>query len=64
MELQEVLRGLLREFPGLHLAVAPEDVQWRTGALVRGPRALPMVEPGSESESYVVVTVRSLCWPS
>ena len=42
MELQEVLRGLLREFPDLHLAVAPEEVQWRTGALVRGPRALPL----------------------
>jgi cytochrome P450 len=42
MELQEVLGGLLREFPDLHLAVAPEEVQWRTGALVRGPRALPL----------------------
>ena len=28
------------EFPGLRLAVAPEDVPWRTGALVRGPREL------------------------
>jgi cytochrome P450 len=42
MELQEVLRGLLREFPDLRLAVAPEEVQWRTGALIRGPRALPL----------------------
>ncbi|WP_433296786.1 cytochrome P450 [Pseudonocardia sp. CA-142604] len=42
MELQEVLAGLLREFPDLRLAVAPEDVQWRTGARVRGPRALPL----------------------
>jgi cytochrome P450 len=42
MELQEVLRGLLREFPGLRLAVAPKDVSWRTGARVRGPRALPL----------------------
>ncbi|WAJ44864.1 cytochrome P450 [Mycobacterium sp. Aquia_216] len=42
MELQEVLRGLLREFPDLRLAVAPEDVQWRTGARIRGPRALPL----------------------
>jgi cytochrome P450 len=42
MELQESLIGLLREFPDLRLAVAPEDVEWRTGALVRGPRALPL----------------------
>jgi cytochrome P450 len=42
MELQEALGGLLREFPGLRLAVPAEDVEWRTGALVRGPRALPL----------------------
>jgi cytochrome P450 len=42
MELQEVLSGLLREFPDLRLAVAPKDVEWRTGALIRGPRALPL----------------------
>ena len=42
MELQEFLRGLLREFPDLRVAVAPEDVEWRTGARIRGPRALPL----------------------
>jgi cytochrome P450 len=42
MELQEALGGLLREFPDLRLAVPPEQVQWRTGALVRGPKALPL----------------------
>jgi nocardicin N-oxygenase len=49
MELQEVLSGLLREFPDLRLAVAPEDVQWRTGALIRSPRALPLTW-GPESQ--------------
>lgn len=42
MELQEALGGLLREFPDLRLAVPAEAVEWRTGALVRGPRALPL----------------------
>lgn len=42
LELQEFLRVLLREFPDLRLGVAPDDVQWRTGALVLGPRALPL----------------------
>jgi Cytochrome P450 len=42
LELQEFLRVLLREFPDLRLGVAPDDVQWRAGALVLGPRALPL----------------------
>ena len=42
MELQEALGGLLREFPDLRLAVPAEDVHWRQGALVRGPRTLPL----------------------
>ncbi|MFE5502813.1 cytochrome P450 [Amycolatopsis japonica] len=42
MELQEAIGGLLREFPALRLAVAPGDVVWRTGALVRGPQRLPL----------------------
>lgn len=42
MELQEALRGLLREFRHLRLAVPPEDVQWQGASLVRGPRALPL----------------------
>jgi cytochrome P450 len=42
MELQEAIGGLLREFPDLRLAVPAADVPWRAGALVRGPRALPL----------------------
>ncbi|MFC4949850.1 cytochrome P450 [Pseudonocardia sp. GCM10023141] len=42
MELQEALSALLREFPDLRLAVPAQDVPWRTGALVRGPRELPL----------------------
>ncbi|MEJ3657460.1 cytochrome P450 [Actinomycetes bacterium KLBMP 9759] len=42
MELQEAIGGLLREFPGLRLAVEPDEVPWRTGGLVRGPQALPL----------------------
>jgi nocardicin N-oxygenase len=38
--MQVALGELLRAFPDLRLAVAPEDVPWRTGALVRGPREL------------------------
>lgn len=40
MELQVALGELLREFPDLRLACAAEDVEWRSGALVRGPREL------------------------
>lgn len=40
MELQEALGALLREFPDLRLAVAADEVPWREGALVRGPREL------------------------
>jgi cytochrome P450 len=42
MELQEAIGGLLREFPDLHLAVPAQDVEWRTGGFVRGPRTLPL----------------------
>lgn len=42
MALHEVLAGLVRDFPDLSLAVAPEDVRWREGALIRGPQALPL----------------------
>ncbi|MCW2716636.1 cytochrome P450 [Pseudonocardia sp.] len=42
MELQEAIGGLLREFPDLRLAVPAQDVEWRTGAFVRGPKALPL----------------------
>ena len=40
MELQVALGELLRGFPDLRLAGAPEDVVWKTGAFVRGPREL------------------------
>ena len=33
---------LLRRFPGLRLAVPLEEIQWKTGLLVRGPIALPV----------------------
>ena len=40
MEMQVALGELLRAFPGLRLAVPPDEVPWRSGALVRGPREL------------------------
>ncbi|WP_020661295.1 cytochrome P450 [Amycolatopsis benzoatilytica] len=39
LELQEALRALTREMPGLRLA---GDVEWKTQMLVRGPRSMPM----------------------
>jgi cytochrome P450 len=42
LELQVVLRGLLDRLPGLHLAVDPDEVEWKVGRLVRGPVALPV----------------------
>lgn len=42
MELQEAIGGLRREFLDLRLAVAPEDIEWRQGGIVRGPVALPL----------------------
>jgi cytochrome P450 len=39
MELQEALRALLVELPGLHLA---GDIQWKTEMLVRGPVTMPV----------------------
>jgi cytochrome P450 len=39
LELQEALRALLTELPGLELA---GDVQWKTQMLVRGARAMPV----------------------
>jgi cytochrome P450 len=42
MELQEFLKGLLRDFPDHRLVVAPDDVDWRMSALVRGPKSLPL----------------------
>ncbi|MEW2415544.1 cytochrome P450 [Streptomyces sp. NPDC046866] len=42
MECEVVLAALLRELPGLRLAVAPEAVPWRRGTVNRGPEALPL----------------------
>ncbi len=42
MESEVMLRALLARFPGLRLAVPPEEVRWRRGELIRGPRALPV----------------------
>lgn len=42
MELQEAIGALLREFPNLRLDVAPDVIEWRTGANIRGPKRLPL----------------------
>jgi cytochrome P450 len=42
LELRVVLATLVRRLPGLRLAVAPGDVEWRLGRLVRGAVALPV----------------------
>ena len=39
MELQEALRALVTELPGLHLA---GEVEWKSEMLVRGPRTMPV----------------------
>lgn len=39
LELQEALRALLRDLPGLHIA---GDIVWKTQMLVRGPRSMPI----------------------
>ncbi|WP_086820009.1 cytochrome P450 [Allokutzneria sp. NRRL B-24872] len=42
MELQVTLRVLAQRLPGLRLAVAPEELRWKTGMLVRGLEELPV----------------------
>ena len=42
MELQVVVRALVERFPGLRLAVPPEQVPWRKGSILRGPLELPV----------------------
>lgn len=39
LELQEALRALLRDLPGLRL---DGDIVWKTQMLVRGPRSMPI----------------------
>jgi nocardicin N-oxygenase len=42
MELQVALAGLLGRFPELRLAVQADQVEWKKGMLVRGPKELPI----------------------
>ncbi|THA24100.1 cytochrome P450 [Streptomyces sp. RKND-216] len=42
LELRVALGALLERFPGIRLAVAPEEVEWKRGGLFRGPRRLPI----------------------
>ncbi|MEV6102285.1 cytochrome P450 [Nocardia sp. NPDC051981] len=42
LELHVTLTALLRRFPNLHLAVPADEVEWKTGMLLRGPKALPV----------------------
>ncbi|MFE3227346.1 cytochrome P450 [Nocardia sp. NPDC059228] len=43
LELHVTLTALLRRFPNLRLAVLADEVEWKTGMLLRGPKALPVV---------------------
>ncbi|WP_328584555.1 cytochrome P450 [Streptomyces sp. NBC_00370] len=42
LESRITLATLLDRLPGLRLAVPPEEVRWRRGALIRGPETLPV----------------------
>ncbi|MGW0336407.1 cytochrome P450 [Streptomyces sp. NPDC003011] len=42
MESELLVEALLDRLPGLKLAVPPEEVPFRKGALIRGPEALPV----------------------
>jgi cytochrome P450 len=42
LEVGIALTSLFTAIPGLELSVAPDDVPWRTGGLVSGPRNLPV----------------------
>lgn len=42
LESELLVDALLDRMPGLRLAVAPEQVPFRKGALIRGPEALPV----------------------
>ncbi|MDQ3834052.1 MAG: cytochrome P450, partial [Actinomycetota bacterium] len=42
MEGQIAINTLLRRFPKLHLAVAPESLRWRRGLFLRGLEKLPL----------------------
>jgi nocardicin N-oxygenase len=42
MELQVAIGTVVRRFPNLRLAVPAEDLEWETGAVMRGIKALPV----------------------
>ncbi|MFF5250433.1 cytochrome P450 [Streptomyces leeuwenhoekii] len=42
MEMRVALQALLTRFPGLRLAVPPEDIRWNTTSIWRHPLALPV----------------------
>jgi cytochrome P450 len=42
LQLQVAVKHWLELLPGLRLAVPPEDIEWRSDLLVRGPAALPV----------------------
>jgi cytochrome P450 len=42
LEVGIALTSLFTALPGLELSVAPDDVPWRRGGLVAGPRSLPV----------------------
>ena len=45
VELEEALDVLLRELPGLELAVPESELRWRSGTFIRGLTALPVRWP-------------------
>jgi len=42
VELQEAIGALVHRYPALRLACADEEVQWKSGLMVRGPVSLPV----------------------
>ncbi|GHB78417.1 cytochrome P450 [Streptomyces viridiviolaceus] len=42
LEVKTAVRQLLRRFPRLALDIAPAELSWKPGMLVRGPRRLPV----------------------
>ncbi|WP_428963172.1 cytochrome P450 [Micromonospora fluostatini] len=42
LEVRVALRLLLRELPGLRLAVPPEQIRWKAGHVVLGPEEIPV----------------------
>jgi cytochrome P450 len=42
MDIQVGLSMLLARLPGLRLAVAEDELEWKTGLAIRGPLALPI----------------------